>query len=110
FSLLTLRSEGLWYIPTPYVSSLSYLEACMWGIFVFTYLSSSIKIPAIIDNGLSKLGEVSFSEYILHGVVLYSFHKTFGVPRFIDNDNVNAVINFLIFYLQFLSFLRYVLS
>ncbi|HAN3788435.1 TPA: hypothetical protein IFA02_004542 [Escherichia coli] len=68
----------------------------MWGIFVFTYLSSSIKIPAIIDNGLSKLGEVSFSEYILHGVVLYSFHKKFGVPRFIDNDNVNAVINFLI--------------
>ncbi len=96
FSLLALRSEGLWYIPTPYVTSLSYLEAFMWGVFVLSYLSSSIKIPYIIDNALSKLGEVSFSEYILHGVVLYSFHKTFGVPRFVENDNINAVINFLI--------------
>ena len=68
----------------------------MWGVFVLTYLSSSIKIPYIIDNALSKLGEVSFSEYILHGVVLYSFHKIVGIPRFVENDNINAVFNFLI--------------
>lgn len=96
FSLIQLRNEGLWYIPTPFVTSLSYLEACMWGVFILTYLSSSMKIPKIIDSSLSRLGEVSFSEYILHGIVLYSFHKTFGTLHFTENANFNACLNFAI--------------
>ncbi|MEB1081751.1 hypothetical protein VC892_17305 [Citrobacter portucalensis] len=68
----------------------------MWGVFILSYLSAGINIPQIIDYSLSKLGEVSFSEYILHGVVLYSFKKEFGILNLIENQNTNAIMNFLI--------------
>ena len=97
-SLLAFRGESLWYIPTPYVTSLSYVEGVVWGIFILSYLSAAINIPQIIDYSLSKLGEVSFSEYILHGVVLYSFKKEFGILNLMENQNINAIMNFLILF------------
>lgn len=95
-TILFLRSQGLWYIPTPYVSALSYFEAIAWGFFIICYISSNIKIPNMIDVALSKLGEVSFSEYILHTIVIYSFHDYFGIIKVTQSTNANAIINFLI--------------
>ena len=50
----------------------------------------------MIDVALSKLGEVSFSEYILHTIVIYSFHDYFGIIKVTQSTNANAIINFLI--------------
>ncbi|MBW5405981.1 acyltransferase family protein [Morganella morganii] len=104
FSMIFFRNSGLWYIPTPYVASLSYPEAIVWGIFIVSYMSAGFNVPKIIDMSLSKLGEISFSEYILHGIVLYSFHKTIGVIQFSSNINTNAIINFIVVLVPILFF------
>ncbi|MDM5136554.1 acyltransferase [Aeromonas salmonicida] len=106
FGLIWLRDNGLWYIPTAYVTSFSYVEACMWGLFILCYTSCSIQIPTIIDRSLAKLGELSFSEYIFHGLILYSFHKAVGVISFVDNINLNAVLNFVVVLIVILVFAK----
>ncbi len=104
FSIIFFRNSGLWYIPTPYVTSLSYPEAIVWGVFIVSYMAADFNIPTIIDRSLSKLGEISFSEYILHGIVLYSFHKAIGIIQFSSNSNLNAVINFTVVLIPILFF------
>jgi rhamnosyltransferase len=52
-------SSALWiFIPT--------IEAITWGSLIALYERSSIKLPQIADRVLAKIGEWSYSIYLLH--------------------------------------------
>lgn len=52
-------SSPLWiFIPT--------LEAVTWGSLIALYERLPIKLPQIVDRGLAKIGEWSYSIYLLH--------------------------------------------
>jgi peptidoglycan/LPS O-acetylase OafA/YrhL len=51
--------SALWiFIPT--------IEALTWGSLIALYDGSSIKLPRLVDRGLAKIGEWSYSIYLLH--------------------------------------------
>jgi peptidoglycan/LPS O-acetylase OafA/YrhL len=52
-------SSPLWiFIPT--------IEALTWGSLIALYECLPIKLPQIVDRGLAKVGEWSYSIYLLH--------------------------------------------
>lgn len=56
------------------------IEAICWGLIAVAYLS--VKLPDIkrIDSGLAKLGEISFSFYILHLPIGNMLNKVLSLP------------------------------
>lgn len=56
------------------------LEAIFWGLIAVSYLS--VKLPDIkwVDLSLAKLGEISFSIYILHLPIGNMLNKVFSLP------------------------------
>lgn len=56
------------------------IEAICWGLIAVAYLS--VKLPDIkwIDTGLAKLGEISFSLYILHLPIGNMLNKILSLP------------------------------
>jgi peptidoglycan/LPS O-acetylase OafA/YrhL len=52
-------SSALWiFIPT--------IEAVTWSALIALYDGSSIKLPKLVDRALAKIGEWSYSIYLLH--------------------------------------------
>ena len=71
-SITWMTEDGMWSIFGYKQLIYSYIEAVAWGLVIAAYASSSIKIPSIVDRSLSWLGEISYSQYILHILVLIS--------------------------------------
>lgn len=57
------------------------IEAICWGVIAIAYLS--INLPKIkwLDLGLAKLGEISFSIYLLHLPISAMLNKFFNIPN-----------------------------
>ncbi|EAV2976421.1 acyltransferase [Salmonella enterica subsp. enterica serovar Cotham] len=102
-----LHEIGMWYLADPLTSTLSYAEAIIWGLFIISYACCEIKIPKAIDFTLSRLGDLSFSTYILHSIILYSFHKNIGIINITSGQNINAVCNFVIILSLILVFSKF---
>ena len=50
------------------------LEAIMWALFIVAYLSCSWSYPLWLERALRWGGAVSYSLYLMHGLVIYSVH------------------------------------
>ena len=46
------------------------IEALIWGALILTYAHAKFSIPTPIDAPLARLGQLSFSMYCLHYVVI----------------------------------------
>ncbi|WP_181952929.1 acyltransferase family protein [Achromobacter ruhlandii] len=46
------------------------IEALIWGVLILTYAHAKFSIPTPIDAPLARLGQLSFSMYCLHYVVI----------------------------------------
>jgi peptidoglycan/LPS O-acetylase OafA/YrhL len=57
------------------------VEAFMWGVVVICYSCWRGCLPKFPASLLSKIGEVSYSFYLLHGIVLFLFAH-FTLPIF----------------------------
>ncbi|HII3576069.1 TPA: hypothetical protein ACY3LW_004920, partial [Enterobacter asburiae] len=57
----------------------------------------SIKLPDWLDNTLSKLGEVSYSQYILHVLLIGFINSYTGWLELVVDPKLNAIFNFLLF-------------
>jgi peptidoglycan/LPS O-acetylase OafA/YrhL len=53
-------------------------EALLWAGVVITYLSCTVKIPKVFSNVLEVMGKVSYSWYLLHGLVLWLWGHVIG--------------------------------
>lgn len=45
-------------------------EAVVWGVFVMAYLNANFKYNIVVNSSLCRLGEISFSFYLLHFPVM----------------------------------------
>ena len=71
--LFTLNKDN------PYVASLLFsIEALLWGGVVCSYFLVGIKFNNLLDTILSKLGEISFSLYLIHLPVGMFVNKLLG--------------------------------
>lgn len=65
----SLRSFWIYY-PT--------LEGAVWGGIVLAYVNCRLHIPALIDKVLAWLGQISFSLYVMHNLVIFFILKVAG--------------------------------
>jgi peptidoglycan/LPS O-acetylase OafA/YrhL len=71
------------------------VEGILWGLVILAYLDMNIPIPKLLDKGIAKLGELSFSLYLLHLLVFALMQKLLGVVDFVDSAKINAGLNTL---------------
>ncbi|WP_438898058.1 acyltransferase family protein [Enterobacter asburiae] len=76
---------------------LTYFEALVWALFILSYICVSMKLPEWLDNSLSKLGEISYSQYILHVLLIGFFSSYTGWLELVADPKLNAIFNFLLF-------------
>lgn len=60
--------DWLWLVITP-------LQGLAFGAVIVGYENARIKVPAIIDWTLARIGEVSYSIYLLHFIVFVALAK-----------------------------------
>lgn len=87
---------GIWYTPLPVRSILQVWETIAWAALIISYLKCSFEYLPKTSFALSKLGELSYSAYITHGLVLYVIEKNNWWLTFTSIHNVNAVLNGLL--------------
>jgi peptidoglycan/LPS O-acetylase OafA/YrhL len=81
----TGANSALWVIwPT--------IEGAIWGYLALSYVSCRIPIPSFLDQSLSKLGEMSFSIYIMHDFAVVWALKYTKALGFTGNGSVDAAL------------------
>lgn len=56
----------------------SMFEASGWALLIAAWQLAPVRVPARLDRLLCRGGEISFSFYLLHGLVLYIAHQFLG--------------------------------
>ncbi len=56
----------------------SFIESGCWALFICAWLVAPLRIPGWLDRALCRGGEISFSFYLLHGLVLFILHELLG--------------------------------
>lgn len=79
-----------WWVVWPLVEGLA------WAGVVMSYMYCRIPIPDAIDKGLSKLGEYSFSIYVVHMFVVVIVAKRIGLLGLSSNPAIDATLSALI--------------
>lgn len=83
------------------------IEAVLWGSIVISYFLVVIQIPRILDSTFSKLGEISFSIYLLHLPIGMMVSKILdlGVPTSTDELLYQFLLKLMItVFVSFVSF------
>lgn len=69
------------------------LEGLLWGGIVLAYVNCRIRVPRIMDQALAWLGQISFSLYVMHNLVIFFLLKHVGaVPFRAGHDVFNTVM------------------
>ena len=68
------------------------IEGVFWAYLLVSYLSCTIRIPRWIDWPLSRLGEVSFSVYVMHNFAVVATVRYFGSQIFTGSKRIDATI------------------
>ena len=53
-------------------------ESLGWGLFILVWINASFRIPRVIDRFMTRGGEISFSIYLMHAVVVVIFAEILG--------------------------------
>jgi peptidoglycan/LPS O-acetylase OafA/YrhL len=69
------------------------IEALAWGAVVVAYLHTSLTPGQLGSRLLSRLGEVSYSIYVVHLLVLWSVWRFLEKFTFVDDPWWNALLN-----------------
>ncbi|RXW28982.1 hypothetical protein DM877_11290 [Enterobacter cloacae] len=96
FTLYYMPVLGIWYTPLPIKSMLQTWEAIAWAALIVSYLRCSFSFLPRTSHVLSKLGELSYSAYITHGLVLYVIEKNNWWISISSDQNLNAFLNGLL--------------
>lgn len=84
------------------------IESVLWGCIVVSYFLVEIKLPRIGDTIFSKLGEISFSIYLLHLPIGFMLSKSLNLPApgttyellpiFLLKLSITVIVSFITFY------------
>jgi peptidoglycan/LPS O-acetylase OafA/YrhL len=78
-------SVGRWKLVWPDV------EGAVWACFIVTYLSAGRLLPRAINHLTSKLGEISYSFYLIHFAVIKMVLKNSMSLHATGQSNVDAL-------------------
>ena len=82
--------EGAWRILMPTV------EAVVWAVFVLGYLDLGRHLPGWLSLPLCRLGEISFSIYLWHFVVIEALLRFGWAPRMTGDALIDALLDTLL--------------
>ncbi|MCC2596129.1 acyltransferase [Pusillimonas sp. MFBS29] len=86
----SLNMDAWWWTIWPLVEGLA------WAFLVLAYMHFRIPIPKRVDRVLSRLGEYSFSIYIVHMFVVIVASKHIGLLGLSSNIAVDATLSALL--------------
>jgi peptidoglycan/LPS O-acetylase OafA/YrhL len=72
FSYQSSLQKSPWWVIWPTV------EALLWATLIVSYLASKINIPNFMNTGMEAIGQVSYSLYLLHALILWLWSNTIG--------------------------------
>ncbi|UQE03285.1 acyltransferase (plasmid) [Bradyrhizobium japonicum] len=72
------------------------IEGTMWAAFIVTYLSVGRYLPAVIATAVTKVGEVSYSVYLLHFAVIFAVIKRGAYVQVTGNGYYDAILTSLL--------------
>lgn len=67
-------------------------ESVGWALFILAWISADLKKPAWLNAALRQGGQVSFSFYLLHALVIYLAYQWIGYPQLVGNKLVNGAL------------------
>ncbi len=67
-------------------------ESTVWATFILAWVSTDFKKPAWLAVALRQGGQISFSFYLLHALVLYLGFRWIGYPRLIGNPLLDGLL------------------
>ena len=69
------------------------VEASLWSSVIVAYVAIKPRWPAAVEALLEQLGELSYSIYMLHGLVIYGLFETFGLPAITGNPGLDLALS-----------------
>jgi len=73
------------------------VEALIFAALIVGYQALPVRIPPMLDRALSKAGELTFSIYLLHPMVLAALMAQFGFPHFTSSFTLNVMLYLLLY-------------
>ena len=80
-------ADSAWWILWPTI------EGVFWAYLLVSYLSCSIQVPRWIDWPLRRLGELSFSIYVMHNFAVAWTVRYFGSETFTGSKRIDAAVS-----------------
>ena len=68
-------------------------EAVGWALLIVAYQSAAPRWPGWLERGLLRGGEISFSFYMLHGLVIFTVHRWLGPLAPAGKPLVDGLLN-----------------
>jgi peptidoglycan/LPS O-acetylase OafA/YrhL len=70
----------------------SMLEAAGWALLIVAWQVAPVRLPRWLDRLLCRGGEISFSFYLLHGLVLFLAHRLLGSVSITGKVMVDSIL------------------
>ena len=70
----------------------SMLEAGGWALFITSWISAKFELPNWLDRLMRRGGEISFSFYLMHALVIYLTYQAFGVLMLTGNIIADGIL------------------
>jgi len=90
FSYQSALQHDPWWVIWPSV------EALLWACVIITYLCSSIALPLLFSRSLELMGQVSYSWYLMHALVLWLWSQVVGPLEVASSFAPNFLLNLLV--------------
>lgn len=93
--LWSLNQLGGWVLIAFWKTFWPTLEAIVWALFIITYLSAARRLPQWLGSIWAKLGEISYSFYLVHFAILVLIIENRLYLRLTGNGNYDALLTSL---------------
>jgi peptidoglycan/LPS O-acetylase OafA/YrhL len=90
--LVVFNRLGGWPSTTRWKMAWPTIEGVMWAGFIVTYLAAGQRLPALLSRVGGKLGEISYSTYLVHYAVIVAIIKHAWYVRATGNGYYDALI------------------
>lgn len=90
FSYQAPEQQQPWWILWPT------LEALIWAGVTLAYLCTSLQLPNLLAKLLGLMGQVSYSWYLLHALILWLWTQLLGPLEWFDSFTLNLLANWLV--------------
>ena len=70
----------------------SMLEAGGWALFITAWVSAQFRLPKWLDKFMLRGGEISFSFYLMHALIIYLAHEAVGVLTLTGNVIIDGTL------------------